>query len=145
MVQSAGLLKGVPILVVEDDPGNARLLAVLFAKQGAEVRTAPDAEAAVAILKTFRPALIALDLVLPKMSGLLLVRQLKATSATRDIPVIAMSIMDGSTAERLALEGGCAAFVPKPIDSQTYMAVVMDHVKGQFHAAPGLDTGGNVG
>lgn len=139
MVQSDGLLKGVPILVVEDDPGNARLLAVMFAKRGADVRTAPDAEAAVAILKTFRPAIIALDLVLPRMSGLLLVRQLKAAPATRDIPVIAMSIMDGSTAERLALEGGCAAFVSKPIDSEAYMAVVMDHVKGQAGGAPPLD------
>lgn len=130
MQSATETLNGVRILVVEDDPASARLLLVLLVQQGADVRVAQNAEEANAILKTYAAQMIVADLILPKMSGLLLVKQLKANEATRDIPVIAVSVVDGAETERLALQSGCAAYIRKPIDIETFTTVVVAHLKG---------------
>lgn len=124
-------LTGVPVLLVENDPASARLLFVLLANEGSDVRIARNAEEALAILKVFAARILVVDLVLPRMSGLLLVRQVKADPSTRDIIAIAVSIVDGPETERLALESGCAAYVRKPIDVQTFAKTVMTHMKGK--------------
>ena len=124
-------LRGVPILVVEDDPASARLLAVLLRILGCDVRLAPSAEEALAVLDEFPARVLVLDLVLPRMGGLLLAKQLKRSSATRDIVVIAVSVVDGPETERLALESGCAAYVRKPIDIEAFTRTLLALLKGR--------------
>jgi two-component system cell cycle response regulator DivK len=124
-------LRGVPILVVEDDPASARLLAVLLRTVGSDVRIASSAEEALTLLREFPARVLVLDLVLPRMSGLLLAQQLKQSSATRHIVVIAVSVVDGPETERLALESGCAAYVRKPIDIDSFTSTLIALLKGR--------------
>jgi CheY-like chemotaxis protein len=114
-------LPNVPILVVEDDPPHARLLSVLLTNEGCDVRIARTAEEALQLLRAFPARLIVLDLVLPRMSGLLFVRHLKSAASTRDIVIVAISAVNGSEVERLAKEAGCAAYIRKPIDMITFI------------------------
>ena len=123
------LLAGIPILVVEDDLAGARLLTVLLANAGGDVRVATSAEEALAMLRAFAPRVVVLDLVLPRMNGLLFARQLKSDPATRDIVIIAVSVINGPRTERLALESGCAAYVYKPIDIETFAQTILTHLE----------------
>jgi len=130
MDNDAPSLTGVPILVVEDDPAGARLLAVLLTSSGSDVRIAHSAEEALTVLEEFPAQVVVVDLLLPRMNGLLLVQRIKAAPATRDVVVIAVSVVNGPETERLALERGCAAYVAKPIDIQTFAATVNAHLRG---------------
>ena len=112
------------VLIVEDDPANAKLAAVLLSQEGWKVRIAASAEDALDVLHDFHPDLILLDLILPRMSGLLLATELKADPATSDIVMVALSAANGPVTEKLALAAGCAAYVHKPIDALAFPAWV---------------------
>ena len=108
----------VPILIVDDNASNTKLLAFILSSRGYEVRTAASADEALSTLKEFHPRLILMDIQLPGMDGLTLTRQLKADPATKDISIIAATAyaMKGD-AER-AHEAGCDGYVTKPIDTR---------------------------
>jgi CheY-like chemotaxis protein len=105
-----------PILIVDDNPTNLKLLVMTLSGLGYELRTAEDAERAIESIRERRPRLILMDLQLPGMGGLELTERLKRDPATRDIAVIAVTAyaMDGD--RQRALDAGCDAFVTKPID-----------------------------
>ena len=122
-------LAGIPVLVVEDDPSSARLLSVLLTTEGSDVRVARTAEEALAILQVFPARLIIVDLVLPSMSGLVLVQTLKRTPSTRGIIAVAVSVVDGLETERMALESGCVAYLRKPLDIQAVVDTLIANVQ----------------
>lgn len=122
------LLEGVTCLVIEDDSASARLMRALLRLEGADVHVASDVVSAHRLLTRLRPRVALVDLVLPGISGLLFVRQIKSQPSTRDIVAIAVSAMNGPETERLALDAGCAAYIRKPIDVTTFAASVRHHL-----------------
>jgi CheY-like chemotaxis protein len=112
------------ILIVDDNPGNLKLARDLLTSEGYNVSTAIDAEEALLSLKNLLPRLIILDLNLPVMDGLMLTRQIKADSATRDIAVIAVTAYIMRWNEQAALEAGCDCFITKPIDTRALPGIV---------------------
>jgi CheY-like chemotaxis protein len=108
----------VPILIVDDNPTNTKLLAFILSTRGYEVRTAASADEALATLTLFRPRLILMDIQLPGMDGLALTRQLKSDPATRDISIIAATAYAMKGDEERALAAGCDGYVTKPIDTR---------------------------
>ena len=107
------------ILVVDDNPVNMKLIRVLLAGEGYEVRTASDATEALDILQAFRPGLILLDIQLPGIDGLELTRRLKAQPSTRDIPILGLTAYAMKGDEERILAAGCDGYIPKPIDTRT--------------------------
>ena len=69
-------MAGEPILIVDDNPLNLKVVRVLLTVEGYDVRTALNADEALAVLRTFHPRLILMDLQLPGMDGLALTRHL---------------------------------------------------------------------
>ena len=112
------MTSGAPILIVDDNASNTKLLAFLLTSKGYQVRTAASAPEALAVLEAFQPRLILMDIQLPGMDGLTLTRQLKADPRTRGILIIAATAyaMKGD-AER-ARAAGCDGYVTKPIDTR---------------------------
>lgn len=109
---------GAPILIVDDNVSNIKLLAFLLTSKGYEVRTAANAEEAVAVLRDFVPRLILMDLQLPGMDGLALTRQLKADPRTSAIPIVAATAYAMKGDEERARAAGCDGYITKPIDTR---------------------------
>jgi CheY-like chemotaxis protein len=109
---------GEPILIVDDNAVNLRLARLLLSGEGYDVRTAGNAEEALAILGEFKARLILMDLQMPGMDGLELTRRLKADAATRDITILALTAYAMKGDEERARAAGCDGYIPKPIDTR---------------------------
>ncbi len=107
-----------PVLIVDDNPANLKLLRVLLSGEGYTVRTASTAEEAQALLKEFQPQLILMDIQLPGMDGLELTRRLKEDPSTGGILVVAITAYAMSGDEDKAKAAGCDAYVAKPVDTR---------------------------
>ena len=103
------------VLVVEDDPKTLDLLTFCLSRDGFRVDQARDGEEAVAKARALRPALITLDILLPKKGGMDVLKALKEDVLTRDIPVVVVSIVDER--ER-GLSLGAADYILKPFDRE---------------------------
>ncbi len=103
------------ILIVEDEQDVVDMLTRQLRKAGDfSVITVADGEAAVAQAREQNPALIVLDLMLPKLSGLDVCRILKSDSATRQIPIIMLTAKVEEVDRIVGLEFGADDYVTKP-------------------------------
>lgn len=121
-------MPGEPILVVDDNPGNMKLVSFLLTNRGYKVKTAVSADAAVELLQTFEPRLIVMDLQMPGVDGFELTRRLKTDPRTRHVVIIAVTAYAMKGDERRALEAGCDGYVTKPIDTRTLPGLVAAHL-----------------
>ncbi len=104
------------VLVVEDDPTILQLLEVNFEMEGFIVVRAEDGELGLAAAREIHPDVVVSDVMMPKMSGLELVKALKASSATKSIPVILLSAKAQGADVRSGLEAGADDYVTKPFE-----------------------------
>lgn len=109
----------VRLLAVDDNALNLKLLVVLLTQHGYHVATATDAATMATSMAQARPALILLDLQLPKIDGFEIARRLKADPATAEIPIIAVTAFAMVGDEERARGAGCDEYVRKPIDIKT--------------------------
>jgi CheY-like chemotaxis protein len=106
------------VMVVEDEPTNLKLACVVLKSEGHDVLYATTAETALEIIKAHKPDVLLLDLLLPGIDGLALVRQMKEDPETTAIPVVAVTAHPERWSERDALGAGCDAYLVKPIDTR---------------------------
>ena len=118
------------ILLVEDNPVNRRLAEFLLRSQGYQVRAATNAQEAFDTIKAERPDLILMDVQLPGMDGLEATRKLKEEPTTRDIPVVAVTSYAMKGDREKALAAGCAGYITKPIDKDTFVREVATVLSG---------------
>ncbi len=112
------------VLVVDDSPTDRQLVTMLLQKQGYEVTTAADGEEALQKIAAERPPLIVLDIILPKMNGYQVLRQLKATPETRDIKVILLSSKNQQSDRFWGLKQGADDYIAKPYPDEALLAAV---------------------
>ena len=112
------------ILAVDDHPPDLKLARVMLEAYGYGVRVAADAEAALVVLRKFRPRLILLDLTLPGRSGLEFVQELKARPALRDVAIVALTVDPSKRGERAARAAGCIAYLAKPVPAGVLVDLV---------------------
>ena len=107
------------ILVVDDDPAILRTLAIGLRAHGYEPLTVADGLSAVALGRTDPPDLVILDLGLPDIPGIEVLRQLRSWS---QVPVIVLSARDGSEDKVEALDVGADDYVTKPFGMDELLA-----------------------
>ena len=103
-------------LVVEDFEDSRFMMRRLLEMAGHRVLEATDGEQAIKLALEAHPALILMDLSLPKLDGLAATRKLREHKAFRDTPIVAVSAHDGPESRADALAAGCDDYVTKPID-----------------------------
>ena len=122
-------MSGEPILIVDDNSTNMKLVRILLAGEGYDVRTAADAEEALNVLKEFYPRLILMDVQLPGIDGLELTRRLKSDPATRDITILGLTAYAMKGDKERIIAAGCDGYVPKPIDTRTLPELVAGYLQ----------------
>jgi class 3 adenylate cyclase len=105
------------ILVVDDDPLNRKLLTGSLERDGHRATPAPDGAAALAAIAEDAPDVILLDIEMPRMDGMELLRRIKEEAATRHLPVIMISGVEDTERLVRCLEMGAEDFLPKPVDA----------------------------
>jgi two-component system, cell cycle response regulator len=128
------------ILVVDDIEANVRLLEAKLSAEYYQVLTATDGVSALAMAAAERPDIILLDVMMPGMDGFQVCRRLKDDPATRHIPVVLVTALDGRTDRIAGLEAGADEFLTKPIDdivmfsrvrSLTRLKLVIDELQAR--------------
>jgi two-component system OmpR family response regulator len=110
------------ILVVDDDPDIRELLGDYLQKQGYRTSTAADGRAMRAVLARGQPDLIVLDLMLPGEDGLTLCRELRASPAHADLPVIMLTARSEEVDRIVGLEMGADDYLAKPFNPRELLA-----------------------
>ncbi|WP_080145967.1 response regulator YycF [Marinilactibacillus piezotolerans] len=119
------------ILVVDDEKPISDIVKFNLEKEGFEVVTAYDGEEAVAKVEEHTPDLIVLDLMLPKMDGLEVCREVRRT---HDIPIIMVTAKDQEIDKVLGLELGADDYVTKPFSNRELVARVKANLRRQTTA-----------
>jgi len=112
------------VLVVEDFEDSRFMLRRLLEIAGYKVLEASDGEQAVELAVQKRPALILMDLSLPKLDGLAATREIRQHKTMGKVPIVAVSAHDAPESRIEALEAGCDEYVTKPIDFDNLNALL---------------------
>jgi len=116
------------ILIVDDTPANLRVLVDALEQHGFDVAVALDGREALARVEFLQPSLILLDVMMPVMDGYEAARHLKASPATRDIPIIFMSALSEVEDKLVGFAAGGVDYVTKPFDTTEVVARVDSHL-----------------
>jgi len=112
------------ILAVDDVASNLEILQVRLEAQGYEVITAADGEQALALIGEKEPDLILLDIMMPKIDGITVLRRLKADAAARFVPVILVTAKAEISDVVAGLEAGADDYLTKPFEQAALVARV---------------------
>jgi hypothetical protein len=124
-----------PILVVDDDPAARALVATYLAREGFEAREAASGEAALALIDTQAVDLVILDMALPGMSGLDVLRALRRRPRTANLPVMALTGSGDRYPLAASLGLGADDYVTKPVRLDALVALVRARLRSQRVAA----------
>jgi CheY-like chemotaxis protein len=102
------------ILVVDDDPLLRRLAVKVLAKYGHTVREAVNGREALRSIADERPDLVVLDLEMPEMPGLDVLRELRSAPATLHLPVLILTVSGNEAATSASFEAGATDYLTKP-------------------------------
>lgn len=112
--------------MIEDNPTHLKLATLVLSAAGLKVSEAEAAERAFLAISQEKPEVILVDLSLPGMDGLTLVRTLKANPETRAIPIVAVTAYADQFTKKDALAAGCDAYLIKPIDTRDLPRMIRD-------------------
>ena len=112
------------ILIVEDNELNMKLFHDLLAPHGYDILQTKDGMEALKVARENKPDLILMDIQLTEVSGLEVTKWIKEDDDLRAIPVIAVTAFAMKGDEAKILEGGCDAYIPKPISVSSFIETV---------------------
>ncbi len=112
------------ILVVDDDLGTRLSISDYLELSGYIVITADDGEKALKFVEDYHPDLIVTDIVMPRMNGYELVRQVRQKPAFRLLPVILLTARIKTQERILGYQSGCDLYLPKPFELEELAAAI---------------------
>lgn len=121
------------ILLVDDDEELLAALELKLRKEGYQIETAPDGEAALVKIRASLPDLIILDVNMPRMNGMDVCRALRSDDKTRDLAIIMLTARDDEVDRILGLEFGADDYVTKPYNPRELILRVKGLLKRIFH------------
>ena len=118
------------VLIVEDNPISMELLSELVQAEGYGVIPAVSGSEGLSLARAEHPDLILMDIQLPGIDGLTVTRALKAGPDTKEIPVVGISAHALQDDMARALQAGCVAYLPKPLDTRRFRDLVVSLLSG---------------
>jgi CheY-like chemotaxis protein len=118
------------VLVVEDNDMNMQLVEYLLEEGGYSIVKAASGEEALSIARGGDPVdLILMDIHLPGIDGLSVVREMKAEPRTRAVPILALTAHAMRGDRDRFLEAGCDGYISKPIDVKTFLSSIRMYLR----------------
>jgi signal transduction histidine kinase/DNA-binding response OmpR family regulator len=115
------------VMIVDDDPNARDLLAATVRREGYRVIEATDGETALVLAREWRPDVVTLDVLMPRLDGWAVLTLLKSDPELTEIPVIIVTVL----ADRgIAVSLGAAEFLTKPVDRVRLAATIRQYVYG---------------
>jgi two-component system cell cycle response regulator DivK len=118
------------VLIVEDNELNMKLFHDLLDSQGYQTLQTREGLQAMALARQHMPDLILMDIQLPEISGLEVTKWLKDDEELAHIPVIAVTAFAMKGDEERIRQGGCEAYISKPISVMHFLETVRKHLGG---------------
>jgi two-component system cell cycle response regulator DivK len=119
---------GKTVLIVEDNELNMKLFHDLLDAHGYDTIQTRSGMDALALAREHRPSLILMDIQLPEVSGLEVTKWIKEDDELRSIPVIAVTAFAMKGDEERIRQGGCEAYLSKPISVGKFIETVKRHI-----------------
>ena len=116
------------VLIVEDNELNMKLFRDLLEAQDYQVLETREGLQALTLARQHRPDLILMDIQLPEISGLEVTKWLKEDDDLRGIPVIAVTAFAMKGDEERIREGGCEAYLSKPISVMSFLETIRGYL-----------------
>ncbi len=117
------------LLYIEDDPLNVKMVQKMFKFSGYEVSVAVNGQEGIRAALNLLPDLILLDLNLPDIDGLEVLRRLRQDSRTRTTPILALTARTSEVDRKHALDAGCDDYLPKPTSRAELLKTVQQYLK----------------
>jgi CheY-like chemotaxis protein len=114
------------VLIVDDTETMRLYEQMLLTGQGYDIETATDGVEALAAVQSFRPDLVLLDIMMPRMDGIECCRRIKSSEDTKDIKVIMVTTKSEYERVKEAFAAGCDDYVTKPIDKAELLTKIKD-------------------
>ncbi len=124
--QAEAAARPAPILIVEDNPVNQKVLATLLRKRGYEVDLANDGAQAVQLAAEKSYGLILMDIQMPGLDGIEATRLIRSFAESSRLPIIAVTAYTLNGEMQRCLEAGMNGYLPKPVDTQKLLACVAE-------------------
>lgn len=117
------------VLIIDDDPKILRLMKTILSKEdGLEINTADSGFAAGLMISEWMPDIILLDFLMPDMDGFEVCRRLKSDEKTKDIPIIAVTVLKSPQELKRMFTAGITEHIPKPFKSEELVDKIKEHL-----------------
>lgn len=120
------------ILVVEDNLPNMKLVEMILVSHGYTMLKAMDGEEALEVAVRDKPDLILMDIQLPKINGMEVVKRLREMPAFQQTPIIAITAYAMKGDKEKFIESGCDAYVSKPINTRELPGLIAELLKSRM-------------
>jgi DNA-binding response OmpR family regulator len=125
------------ILIADDYVQNVELLEAYLSEFECDVRTASDGEETLRAVEEFRPDLLLLDIMMPRLSGFEVCRKLRSNPSTRDILILMVTALDEASDFERGVQAGTDDFLTKPVNKVELLCRVRSllrvrHLKNQL-------------
>jgi DNA-binding response OmpR family regulator len=125
------------ILIADDNAQNVELLEAYLSEFECELRTASDGEETLRAVDEFRPDLLLLDIMMPRLSGFEVCRKLRSNPATRDLSILMVTALNEASDFERGVQAGTDDFLTKPVNKVELLCRVRSllrvrHLKNQL-------------
>jgi DNA-binding response OmpR family regulator len=117
------------VLLVEDEPNISEAIRFILSRDGCDVTVRSDGAGVVDLVRSDRPDLVILDLMLPGVSGLEVLSGIRADPAMADLPVMMLTAKGNGRDREAAERAGVSRFMTKPFSNDEMRAAVRDLVQ----------------
>jgi PleD family two-component response regulator len=120
------------VLIADDNPQGVELLEAYLGETDYEIRTASDGEQTLKAVEQWKPDLVLLDIMMPKISGFEVCKRLRSNPATHDTAVLMVTALDQPSDVERAVDAGTDDFLTKPINKTELLLRVRSVLKSRL-------------
>lgn len=112
------------VLVVDDVPTELEIISRILQEAGIDVMRAEDGEEAIALIQESPPDLVVLDVIMPRMNGFEVIREIRENEKTKNLPVVFCTQKNTNIDQAWGMELGADAYLGKPFDANQLLSII---------------------